>query len=317
MNLFSGGFGARVRLVTRAVEVLLAYPVFLGPLILCWFCIAFIYTFVFYLYPWQAWPGNYRLLIAFGVALGAGLVITTASHVSLELIEQVEEGRPISFWRASLSALGPNLFRSLPIVFVWATLWSFLIAINLVLGEDDDGGSDGASMLRAMRTVAGDLRSFSLSRAYFQALNKTLRMTIFLILPCIAWEGRGPIRAAQKGLAALRLHAHQFAVGVFSSELLLGLLILPAMILFSFAREFESNLSIAPTAAATAYITFAWTFVVYVEQMFAAELYLWHLRWASAREQANEGQDRSPGLDDVLRPSLLDNIPELADRSRS
>lgn len=312
MNYFCGGCGARVHFVTRAVKVLFVYPVFLVPLLISWLCAALVFIWVAYLYPWETWPQNYRLLIGIAVALGMGLVITMACHVSLELIQQIEEGRPVSLFRATLHAMGPNLIHSLPIVFAWVTLWSVLTAIGLVLGGEEEEGSDGSEMRRALMTVAGESLSFSFSRAYLGALSKTLRMTVFLILPSIAWERDGPFRGAQRGFTALRSHTREFATGIFSSEFVMLLLIIPAAILLSIAGEFDAVLPVDSAAVGIIYFAFVWTFVVYVEQMFAAEFYLWHRRWEAARAQVSEEQRDVLRLDDVLRPSLLDQIPEMA-----
>ncbi len=291
--------------------MLLVYPVFIVPLLISWLCLALVFVWVGVLYPWKTWPHNVRFIIGFAVALAMGLVITMASHVSLELIQQIEEGRPISLWGASWQAVGPNLIKSLPIVFAWVTLWSMLTTIGLVL-EGDEEESDGSEMHRALRTVAGKDLSFSFSRAYLRALSKTLRMTVFLILPSIAWERSGPFRGAQRGFAALRTHTLQIATGVFSTELIVILLILPAAILLSMAGEFDAVLPVNSSAVGIIYFAFVWTFVVYIEQMFAAELYLWHLRWEAARAQVGEEQRHGLRLDDVPRPSLLDQIPEMA-----
>jgi hypothetical protein len=49
-----------------------------------------------------------------------------------------------------------------------------------------------------------------------------------------------------------------------------------------------------------------------LEQMFAAELYAWHLVWEDARAKAGTNGAPAPSvLQDIKRPSLVDGVPDL------
>ena len=53
------------------------------------------------------------------------------------------------------------------------------------------------------------------------------------------------------------------------------------------------------------YIGCAWSYSIYLEQMFMAELYLWHLKW--------ERSGKAGSIEQIPPPQLLDNVHELLD----
>jgi hypothetical protein len=59
------------------------------------------------------------------------------------------------------------------------------------------------------------------------------------------------------------------------------------------------------------YAAFAWSYSIYLEQMFSANLYLWHLRWEKECIEAQRAGRQLPALRDVPRPSILDEVPDL------
>ena len=61
-------------------------------------------------------------------------------------------------------------------------------------------------------------------------------------------------------------------------------------------------------------MAFAWSFTIYLEQMFTAELYLWSLKWEQAVHKAQQENKPLPELIDVPRPSILDEVPDLLEK---
>jgi hypothetical protein len=60
------------------------------------------------------------------------------------------------------------------------------------------------------------------------------------------------------------------------------------------------------------YIAFAWSFSIYLEQMFCAELYLWHLKWEDAIRVAKQKGRKGPtSISQVKKPCLLDEVNDL------
>lgn len=50
---------------------------------------------------------------------------------------------------------------------------------------------------------------------------------------------------------------------------------------------------------------------MYLEQLFMAQLYLWHQKWESAVEDAQKSGRPVPSLHDVDQPLLLAKVPDL------
>lgn len=59
------------------------------------------------------------------------------------------------------------------------------------------------------------------------------------------------------------------------------------------------------------YCAFVWSFALFLEQIFVAELYLWHLIWEREVKVAQERGEAEPALADVKHPCVLDDVPDL------
>ncbi|HTX98758.1 MAG TPA: hypothetical protein VMG09_01925 [Bacteroidota bacterium] len=59
------------------------------------------------------------------------------------------------------------------------------------------------------------------------------------------------------------------------------------------------------------YRAVGWSFAVSLEQVFAAQLYMWHLKWRAACDSADLLTRDLPELESIARPSLLDQNPDL------
>ena len=59
------------------------------------------------------------------------------------------------------------------------------------------------------------------------------------------------------------------------------------------------------------YIGIAWSYSIYLEQMFAAELYLWQMKYEKEVAKAKRVGDKIPEFNDIKRPFVLDEIPDL------
>jgi len=251
----------------------------------------------------DALGGSYVAFAVIGLAAFAvaGVLLAFACFILLERVRQIEMGEPRSVSAALGSAL-VNTARALPIVLVWSVLWLGVNALAALLGddEDDDGGArfaDGESLLDLSARAACD----------------ALRMLVFLSLPAIAWEvGNGPLRAVKRGIAVARRHRAEFVVGLLLTELAAWLAALPLLAILAVTAGSEVDVSELVWFAALALALLGWTLVMLVQQLFAAELYVWHLLWedASERSVAEGTGPLDPQV--VSRPSLIDGIPSLA-----
>lgn len=62
------------------------------------------------------------------------------------------------------------------------------------------------------------------------------------------------------------------------------------------------------------YIAFVWSYSVYLEQMFAAGLYLWHMKWERAVGNAQRDGTPIPSMRQIPQPSILDDVHELIEK---
>jgi hypothetical protein len=232
--------------------------------------------------------------------------------VLLELIEQIENGENANILNAFVNVIKNNFLRALPILLVWAILWFIIQVIQAFFRRRNSSNEDeGFSAKNAARTLAGIDSNWSLSSAFFEALKKGVRMIVFLILPAIAWEELSAISATKKGLSILRAHVAEFTTGFVLSEAVSIFAFLPAVIIFYVTDKFDIVLSNEIWYVVIMYCAFAWSFSLYIEQMFAAELYLWHMKWVEASEIAKKKKKSPPTFSRIKPPSILDDIPEL------
>jgi hypothetical protein len=128
-------------------------------------------------------------------------------------------------------------------------------------------------------------RASTASRAAFiDALKKGVRMVMFLIMPAIAWDNLGFFAATKKGLSVLRAHLGDFASGYALTYAAAAIVFLPPWIIFELRTGRHSNpplihFSDSVWVVTTIYVGLAWSFCIYLEQMFMAQLYLWHMKW--------------------------------------
>jgi hypothetical protein len=165
----------------------------------------------------------------------------------------------------------------------------------------------------AAQTLAG-YGNFSLSSAFFGALKRGVRMIVFLILPAIARGNPSFTKAIKKGLGVFKVHLSEFVSGFVLTWLAAGIISLPAAILFYISDNFEVTFPTWVWVITIIYTGFAWSFYIYLEQMFAAGLYLWHLKWEKQIEEEKKLGKPLLNLRDIKRPSLVDEVPELLEK---
>ena len=306
------GIKTAKELIKQSLVLLGKRPSLLVPLLLCWALYAPIVLYFQFFFNWSQYPTSLVLLIVFGIITIFSLIIGISCLILLELIEQIESDENVSILNAFWSVIKSDLLRALPILLVWAFLWFIIQIIQVFFRQRNSKSKDKEfSAQNAARTLAGIDQGWSLSGAFFEALKKGLRMIVFLILPAIAWEELLPISATKKGLSILRARISEFAVGFVLSEAVAAFIFLPVGIIVSFVDEFEIVLSSEIWFVIIIYCAFAWSFSLYIEQMFAAELYLWHLKWVEAINVAKKNKESLPIFSHIRPPSILDDIPEL------
>jgi len=231
--------------------------------------------------------------------------------IQLEMIQQIESNKPANLGRCVKEVLNEGLARALPVLFVWALLWFLLAVVQSFTRRKNAEDSNGKfSTENAAKALAGYRPQFSFSDGLFHALKKSGRIVVFLILPAIAWEELWPMDAMRRGLHILKAHLSTFASGFALTEMASYTVFLPASILMYFSVNSEVVLPDELWIGIIIYSAFAWSFSIFIEQMFAAQLYLWHLKWIQATQDAATSSLKLPKFEDVPPPSILDDVPE-------
>ncbi|HKZ34497.1 MAG TPA: hypothetical protein VJ179_01345, partial [Patescibacteria group bacterium] len=139
---------------------------------------------------------------------------------------------------------------------------------------------------------------------------KLVRMTIFLTLPAIAWEGKDPFESFGTAASVIKRHPAQFLTTYTITGIIGAIMALP-LVPLAFLPD-EVDLPSVFWLAVIIYEGIIWTFGIYMEQMSVGLLYLWHLKWVKAK-MADEtlGDD----LSFVAQPQLLDEVHELGDNT--
>jgi hypothetical protein len=283
------------------------YPVMLAPLLLVWCIYAPVTVYLYFQFPWNETPLPAALALTFGVLFLFSYSISLAAFVLLEQIRIVENGQePGLLW--PLRAAFWNSVRALHITLIWAFLWFILTIAEAALRPKQEGLENEPSAENVARLLAG-VNSNSSIGALFDALKKGVRMIAFLIYPAVAWERHAePIR---RGLAVGRAHRTEFAAGFVITGLAAGVVFIPPVIVFILADQTEVPFPDWIWFAVIIYSGLAWSFTMLLEQLFAAELYLWDMKWRRACDAAESAGEPAPPLSAVPRPSILDGKADL------
>lgn len=301
-------------LIKESVKVFNHHPKFIVPLLITWIIYAPIILYLKYWFNSDAYTTGQVFLIVFGVVFLFAFLLSFSCSMLLELIQQLESGNKMSVTKAFGYTLGHNTIKILPIVIVWTIIWFILLVIQALLSKDKKREKESFSAENAAKTLAG-YGSFSFSRAFFEALQKGVRMVIFLILPAIVWENLGFWKATKRGLGVFRSHLSVFVTGFVLTGLATAIVFLPPVLLFYISDKMEMAFPDWVWIVTIIYVAFAWSYSIYLEQMFIAELYLWNYKWEKEVAKAQQGGRPIPSLKDISRPSVLDDVPDLINKA--
>ena len=303
-------------LIVHAVAAFQKYPCLILPILIVWLIYAPSVLYFRFYFHWDRHSVGDSLVITFFIIVAFSFCILLACDVLLELIQQLENDEP-SVMSAVAATFRKDLANILPLALAWAFIWFALTLIEAVLSrrDKDDGGDVELNAQSAAETIASYGR-FSLNSAFLDALKKGVRMMVFLILPAIAWEDMNFVDATKKGLGVLKAHLGEFARGYALTYAAAAVVFLPPAILFMLGSRHHGHAPLvhfpdAVWVATTIYVGLAWSFCLYLEQMFVAQLYLWHMKWERKFEVARLIKRPLPAFEDIEPPVLLAKIPDL------
>jgi len=310
------------KFVIHAIAAFQKYPCLVLPILIVWLVYVPSVLYLKFYFHWNRHSTGESLVIAFFFIAFFSLLILVACDVLLELIEQLENDTP-SLMSAVAATFRKDLANILPLAMAWAFIWFALTLLEALLSrrDEDDSGDPQLDAQSAAEAIA-NFDSFSLNLAFLEALKKGVRMVVFLILPAIAWDNMNVVQATQKGLVVLKTHLGEFARGYALTYAAAAVVFLPPAIIFMLG---ERHHHLAPLVrfpdsvwvATIIYCGLAWSFCLYLEQMFVAQLYLWHMKWERKFEVATAFKRPLPQFKDIEPPALLAKVPGFFDRNVS
>ncbi len=300
-------------LIKESICVFNRHPEFLIPLLITWLIYAPIILYLEYKFNWDVLSAAQIFLFVFGIIFVFAFLLAFSCSVLLELIQQLESGQKMNLKKAFRDSLRYNILKIAPIVIIWTIVWFILFILEAIFLKAKERKKESFTAENAAKTLAG-YEDFSLSRTFFEALQKGVGMIVFLILPAIAWENLSFGKAIKKGIGVFRVHLSEFVTGFVLTEAVALIIFLPPGILFYISDELEVTFPTWVWVITIIYIAFAWSYSIYLEQMFTAELYLWHLKWEKQIEEEKRLGKPLSRLRDVRKPSVLDEVPELLEK---
>jgi hypothetical protein len=291
-----------------SVKILYRYPKFAVPLFMVWLILAPVTLYFHFFFHGAGYTMPELLLLVFGVIYLFSLLFTFSCVMLLELMQQHETGKEFSLPGAFAETIRKDLIGILVIALIWAIVWFILAVLKALTSRGRGRRSSGASPREAATVLAGGGGVFSWIGLGISMLQKLVRMTVFMILPAVAWEDKNVGSAIGRGLHVLRVHAGEFLASYAGTELAELVVFAPAILAIILVKN-------APDTfwyLVIVYTAVAWTFSMYLEQMTVALLFLWHKKWEAAAGEAEKSGKPVPHLEDVPRPSLFDDVNDLA-----
>lgn len=296
--------------IWNSIKAFYKYPILLIPLLVVWAIYAPIVVYLKWHFNWEQYTLKETLLIVFAVIWIFAMLLTISCSLLLELVQQKETGHPFNLFKSLSDTLTKNIFHILILSFIWATIWFVLTILEAVFSKNKSKENERESSENIAKTLsgAGDVSMLSLT---FEALNKGIRMIVFLIMPAFAWENLSIWKSIKKGFLVLKLRKREFIAGYTLSYLAGIVVFLPPSIMFYLSGKWHVEFPEWSWLVCIIYIAFAWSYTIYLEQMFTAELYLWQLKWEKEVLKAKESGAVQPRFQDVIKPSITDDISDL------
>lgn len=305
-------------IIGDSVKVFFRHPLLLIPLLITWCVFApvilacdFFIDFESMSIP-QVWIINITVLFIFTFCLSFSCAIL------LEMIEHIENNEEPDFIKALLDTLSFNLVRMVPLIFMWTIIWIILLFLQALFSPKKRRRSSSRQSFSAKNAAASlsgqNGRSGSLAY-FFKLLQKKVRMVVFLILPAICWENKGFFSAIKRGLSVYKQNLVTFLSGFAMSETIAFIIFIPIAFLFGWSSKAETELPDIVWYVCILYTAMAWSYSIFIEQMFCADLFLWHKKWEKAVEIAEKNGQDPPNIEDIPMPSLLDEVPDLLEES--
>lgn len=288
------------------------HPVILLPLLVTWSIYAGLSLWTEFSLDLNSYSTTTLWLMAIAVTLLFSTLLTFSCSLLLEFIQQIRTGDRPNLIKALSDTLGKNFLRFLPLTVVWSVIWFLLMLLSALLSPRQKRNRlDIYSARNAAISLTGLNDGFVPAQAAVGALGKGIRMIVFLIMPAIAWENLGFVAAVKKGLHILKVSHHRFIKSYLITIGVSALLFAPVFISIPFAYYDYLVLPDWGWWAIILYLGFAWSYSIYIEQLYGANLYLQYLAWEKQLQAAKDTGGAYPALNTVPAPSLLNTDDHL------
>lgn len=303
------GINNGFQLINASIQIFKKHPILIAPIFIVWVVYAVLLIYYKWHFPWENYNTTGQLIFAYLFFLAISFLLTFSSSVLLELIQQKETGQEFNFNNALGETFDKNLAHIIALSIVWSIIWFLLVLLKIIL-RNKDNNSDEKNAENVAKTLAG-VETFSWITLSIDLILKGIRMVVFLILPAVAWENYGIRNSINRGFQVLSERRSEFATGFTLSLGTEFILFLPPSIMFYLSAKEIVAFNDLAWYFCIIYIGFAWSFVIYLEQMFAAELYLWQMQYENDCNQAQKEGKLQPKFSDVVRPSIIDEVPDI------
>lgn len=301
-----------MKTIKAAIQIFYNHPIFLLPLLTTWIFVASGTVYFKWYFPWESYNTTGQFTFAYLFYFLTSLLILFSCSVLVELIEQDESGKQMNISKAINDSLINNIGHIIILSFIWSIVWFTLVLLKVIFSKKDRNGDDEMSAENIAKTLAGN-DSFSWTNFTFDALIQALRMIMFIVVPAFAWENKGFGASFKRGISIVGLRTANFIEGFIISLGVQFIVYLPPGIMFYLNNKANIDFSETAWYLCIVYLGFAWSFTIYVEQLFGAELFLWQLKYEKAYEIAKQKGLPTPRFSSIERPRLLDEVRELKD----
>lgn len=215
-------------------------------------------------------------------------LFTFANALLILMIYQIEIGKSISISSALRDLIGFKFLFCLPVSFLYIYKWTlqgFLIGLTYTY-----------KML--------------FNKIYYNDITKFARIEISMILPSILWKNKNYFEAKQFSKFFQHSDIHKHSKGFYLTEFLDLILIIPIYLIIFIINK-ENSLHFLLIFGLFNVSLFLSILFIITEQIYFIEHYLWYLKWEWERYRALNERRSALNFNEISRPSVLDNIPDL------
>jgi hypothetical protein len=245
------------------------------------------------------------IFAAYGFFFFVVFMTCLANLIMLELVQEIETEGKISSFKVIKEIFTIDIIKAIPLCAILALVWWLIFLI--ILGRKKRGRTEHRRDTKDLinTTITSDMGIFSKAYHIYIMIKEAATAVIFMALPAIAWENKGPYSAFSRSVEIIKKHPVQFLTTASIGPITLAAMFLVMLPLAAIGSVSFTAMSITFVIAEA----LIWMTGMYLEQMSIALLYLWHLKWA---KQGGVGT-----LSSVKRPDILDEFHEFKEEANA